>query len=97
MEIIHKNSAKNGLFIAQKNGQRIGYISYDWLEHNILGLMHTVVNPEYRGHGVAKALLDATVNYARKNEIFIHAICSYAVKEFEKPEYDDVNYSKQKP
>ncbi|MBR4392285.1 MAG: N-acetyltransferase [Bacteroidales bacterium] len=97
MEVVHKNSAKNGLFVAQENGQRIGYISYDWLKPNVLGLMHTVVSPEYRGHGVAKTLLDTTVKYARENGILIHAVCSYAVREFQKSEYDDVNYFKQKP
>jgi predicted GNAT family acetyltransferase len=94
MEIIHKNGEKNGVFIAQENGQRIGHISYEWIEPKTLGLMHTIVKPEYRGHGVAKALLDATVNYAREHGFLIHAFCSYAVREFENPEYDDVNYIK---
>ena len=91
MEIIHKNGEKNGLFIAQEDGQKIGHISYEWIEPTVLGLMHTIVKPEYRGQGVAKMLLDATVNYARENGFLIHAFCSYAVREFENPEYDDVN------
>ena len=32
METIHKNGEKNGVFIAQENGQRIGHISYEWIE-----------------------------------------------------------------
>lgn len=94
MEIIHKNGEKNGVFIAQEDGQRIGHISYEWIEPKTLGLMHTIVKSKYRGHGVAKALLDATVNYARENGFLIHAFCSYAVREFENPEYEDVNYIK---
>lgn len=73
MEIIHKNGEKNGVFIAQEDGQRIGHISYEWIELKTLGLMHTIVKSKYRGHGVAKALLYATVNYARENGFLIHA------------------------
>lgn len=94
MEIIHKNGEKNGVFIAQEDGQKIGHISYEWIEPKTLGLMHTIVKPEYRRHGIAKALLDATVNYARENGFLIRAFCSYAVREFENPDYDDVNYFK---
>ena len=94
MEIIQKNNTKDGLFIAQVDGNRMGYIQYEWFEPKALGLMHTVVRPEYRGHGVAKALLDAVVHYARANGVLIHAVCSYAVNEFRKPEYDDVNKCK---
>ncbi len=94
MEIIQKNNTEGGRFIAQEDGHQMGYISYEWFEPKVLRLMHTVVRPEYRGHGVAKALLDATVQYARTNGILIHAVCSYAVKEISKSEYDDVNKCK---
>lgn len=94
MEIIQKNNAEDGLFIALDGETKMGYIQYEWFEPKVLGLMHTIVRPEFRGHGVAKALLDATVAYARENGVLIHAVCSYAVKEFRKPEYDDVNKCK---
>ena len=94
MEIIQKNNTESGLFIAKEEEQEMGYIQYEWFEPNVLGLMHTVVRPEYRGHGVAKALLDATVQYARANGVLIHAVCSYAVNEFRKSEYDDINKCK---
>ena len=56
--------------------------------------MHTVVEPAFQGRGIAKALLDAAVAYARENSLKIHAVCSYVVRQFEKEEYDDVNSRK---
>lgn len=92
MEIIHKNNAENGFFLAEEDGKRMGYISYEWTDGPVFAIMHTVVEDEFQGRGVAKALLTAAVNYARENGSQIYPVCSYVVKQFERPEYDDVNY-----
>ena len=55
---------------------------------------YPIVEPAFQGKGIAKALLDAAVAYARENGLKIHAVCSYVVRQFEKPEYDDVNSRK---
>ena len=94
MEIIQKNNSKDGFFIAEENGKRMGYISYEWMNESVFAIMHTVVEPAFQGRGIAKALLDASVAYARENDLRIHAICSYVVRQFEKEEYDDVNSRK---
>ena len=91
MEIIQKNNPKDGFFIAEENGKRMGYISYEWMNESVFSIMHTVVEPAFQGKGIAKALLDAAVDYARENGLKIHAVCSYVVRQFEKKEYDDVN------
>ena len=94
MEIIQKNNPKDGFFIAEENGKRMGYISYEWMNESVFAIMHTVVEPAFQGKGIAKALLDAAVDYARENGLRIHAVCSYVVRLFEKKEYDDVNSRK---
>ena len=94
MEIIHKNNPKDGFFIAEENSKRMGYISYEWMNESVFAIMHTVVEPAFQGRGIAKALLDAAVAYARENDLKIHAVCSYVVRQFEKTEYDDVNSRK---
>ena len=94
MEIIQKNNSKDGFFIAEENGKRMGYISYEWMNESVFAIMHTVVEPAFQGKGIAKALLDAAVAYARENGLKIHAVCSYVVRQFEKKEYDDVNSRK---
>ena len=43
-------------------------------------IMHTVVLPEYGGRGIAKRLVLTLINEARKRNIKIVPICSYAVK-----------------
>lgn len=95
MEITHKNNSRDGYFIAEENGKRMGYISYEWMNESVFAIMHTVVEPAFQGKGIAKALLDAAVAYARANGLKIHAVCSYVVRQFEKTEYDDVNSRKQ--
>lgn len=94
MEITHKNNSRDGYFIAEENGKRMGYISYEWMNDSVFAIMHTVVEPAFQGKGIAKMLLDAAVAYARENDLKIHAVCSYVVRQFEKKEYDDVNSRK---
>ena len=43
-------------------------------------IFHTEVNPNYKGQGIAKRLLDAIVNEARNKKIKIIPECSYAKK-----------------
>lgn len=95
MEITQKNNSRDGYFIAEENGKRMGYIAYEWMNESVFAIMHTVVEPAFQGQGIAKALLDEAVRYARENGLRIHAVCSYVVRQFEKPEYDDVNSRKQ--
>ncbi len=91
MEIKHTNNQENGIFEAFENGKRIGYLSYDWESDSVFATMHTVVDPEYRGQGIAKSLLDAAVAYARENGYKIRPVCPYVEKVFSRPNFDDVN------
>ena len=43
-------------------------------------IFHTELNPNYKGQGIAKRLLDAIVNEARNRKIKIIPECSYAKK-----------------
>ncbi|MBR4595594.1 MAG: N-acetyltransferase [Bacteroidales bacterium] len=95
MEITHKNKAENGFFLAEEDGKRMGYLSYEWTDGPVFAIMHTVVEDVFQGRGVAKALLEAAVSYARENRFQIYPVCPYVVKQFEKPEYNDVNYEKR--
>ena len=54
MEITHKNNSKDGFFIAEENGKRMGYISYEWMNESVFAIMHTVVEPAFQGKGIAK-------------------------------------------
>ncbi len=90
MEIKHTNNQENGIFEAFVNGKRIGYLSYDWESDSVFAIMHTVVDPEYRGQGIAKSLLDAAVDFARENGYKILPICTYVEKVFSLSGFNDV-------
>ncbi len=90
MEIKHTNNQENGIFEAFDNEKRIGYLSYDWESDSVFAIMHTVVDPEYRGQGIAKALLDSAVAFARKNSYKIRPVCPYAEKVFSRFSFDGI-------
>ena len=96
MEITYKNSKEDGFFLAEEDGKRMGYLSYEWADGSVFAIMHTVVDEAFQGRGVAKALLAAAVKYARENGFRIYAVCPYVVKQFEKPEYNDVKDERQR-
>lgn len=92
MEITHKNNPESGFFLAEEDGTRMGYISYEWASDTVFAIMHTVVEKAFQGQGVAKALLNAAVAFARENGYKIRPVCPFAEKVFQRDSgYDDVN------
>ena len=57
-----------------------------------LTVYHTEVTPEKEGKGLAKKLLDAMVDYARKNSLQVKALCPFVSAQFKRhpDEYADV-------
>ncbi|MDQ2864217.1 MAG: N-acetyltransferase, partial [Bacteroidota bacterium] len=49
---------------------------------NDLTAFHTKVLPEYEGKGLAKKLVEAMVDYARKNHLMVTAFCPYIYARF---------------
>lgn len=91
MEIVHRNNQDGGFFFAEEDGSRIGYMSYEWNGQDTFAVTHTVVDEAFRGRGVAKALLDAAVAYARGSGCKIVPLCSYVGKVFlHDASYNDV-------
>ena len=92
MVITHKNNPEGGFFVAEEDDRRMGYLSYEWAGDTVFAIMHTVVEESFQGRGVAKALLNAAVAFARENGYKIRPICPYAEKVFMRDSnYDDVN------
>lgn len=57
----------------------IGKITWNE-ESNILYVMHTFVDPKYRGNDYARILVDAVVEFARSERKTIIPVCPYVVK-----------------
>lgn len=91
MEITHKNGEETGCFLAEEDGKRMGFLSYEWANPTKFAILHTVVEEEFQGLGVAKALVNAAVAFARENSHKIIPLCPYAEKLFMRDSsYDDV-------
>lgn len=57
---------------------------------SVLSVTHTGVDPEYGGRGIAKMLVLKVIEEARRQELKINPVCSYAKHLMEKAEYSDV-------
>ena len=89
-EIIVKMIVKEKRSVALNNDDIIGYCQYKE-ENNIWSITHTVVKQEFGGRGIAKRLVLAVIEEARKQNKKINPICSYAKKMMESSdEYKDV-------
>ena len=91
MTITHTNNERQGEFVAFEGDERVGYISYEWVDNNCFAILHTVVSPEHKGKGIAKIMLDAAADYARKHNKKIKDVCSFVTVQFERNDkYNDV-------
>ncbi|WP_315516899.1 GNAT family N-acetyltransferase [Hoylesella shahii] len=91
MTITHTNNERQGEFVAFEGDERVGYISYEWVDNNCFAILHTVVSPEHKGKGIAKILLDAAADYARKHNKKIKDVCSFVTVQFQRNDkYNDV-------
>lgn len=91
MTITHTNNERQGEFVAFEGDERVGYISYEWVDNNCFAILHTVVSPEHKGKGIGKVLLDAAADYARKHNKKIKDVCSFVTVQFERNDkYKDV-------
>ena len=69
--------------IAYDNNKKIG--ECDFIEKdNKWNIIHTEVNNEYQGRGIARKLVECVISNAKKQNKNIIADCSYAKKIIEK-------------
>ncbi len=79
MKIVHNET--NHSFEMETDGAR-SYLKYEIEndgDNKKMLLTHTFVAPEHRGQGIAAALVNDGLNYARQNGFEIVPVCSYVV------------------
>lgn len=82
---------ERGYFKAEEDGVEIGRMSYTVDNPTKITIDHTEVNADYEGQGIGRSLVMGAVEYARKNNIKILPLCTYARSVFRKtPEISDV-------
>ena len=89
-EIIINFNQRESRSVALNEGNIIGCCQYKE-QDNVWSITHTVVKQEFGGRGIAKRLVLAVIEEARKQNKKINPICSYAKMMMESnDEYKDV-------
>ena len=91
MEIEQIEEENKGRFEAIENKKQAGKITYTWAGQHKIIIDHTEVNPDFKGEGVAKKILNATIDFAKENKLKVIPLCPFAKSIIEKtPEYQEV-------
>lgn len=85
-EIKQNNREKNGSFEIYSDGEKAGEMTYTWAGDDKFIIDHTEVNEAFSGKGLAKQLVYAGAEYARKNGKKVIPLCSYAKSVLDKNE-----------
>ena len=80
--ITHAEHDSRGGFYLERNGARIAEMTYLRTGPGQITIDHTEVQPDLRGQGIARRLLDAGVAWARRTGTKITPRCSYVVIQF---------------
>ena len=88
--IRHQRSDDRGEFVMERDGVRVGELTYS-LAGSRMTILHTEVAPSMRGSGAARELLDAAMQWARTENLKVASRCSYASAVLARtPAYADV-------
>lgn len=85
------NEKNQGHFYINENDEQVAEIVFG-ISGNDLTVYHTEVLPKAAGKGLAKELLTAMVDYSRKNDLKVIALCPYVFAQFKRhpEEYVDI-------
>jgi predicted GNAT family acetyltransferase len=79
----------NGRFELEHDG-KIAFLEYN-LTGKVLQLIHTEVPEALRGKGMAQALAESALQWAREHQVKVDVICPYVAGYLKKhPEYADL-------
>ncbi len=79
----------NGRFEMERDGQ-LAYLEYN-LAGKVLQLIHTEVPEALRGKGMATALAQSALDWAREHQVKVDVICPSVAEYLKKhPEYSDL-------
>jgi uncharacterized protein len=88
LELENKNQ---GAFHVMEGDEQLGEMVIS-ISGSYITVYHTKVSPKAEGKGYAKQMLNAMVDYARKNNLKIIPLCPYVHAQFKRhrEEYADV-------
>ena len=88
--IQHERNGHRGAFFLERDGERLAQMTYTVAGTRVI-IDHTDVDDRLRGTGMGRKLVDAAVQWARKENARLMPLCPYAKSVFDKtPDYSDV-------
>lgn len=91
MKIQRQQHGKRGAFFIEENGEWLAEMTYSREGTRKIVIDHTEVDDSLKGKGIGKYLVEAAVQYARKNNLLIKATCPFVKSVLEKDEqYEDI-------
>ena len=76
-------------FEAVENGEKIGQIDFN-INDGVMRIMHTEVDKNHSGKGVATDLVKTAVEYAKHKNLKVKPLCSVAAHVLKADEYKDI-------
>ncbi|MCS6874187.1 MAG: N-acetyltransferase [Pyrinomonadaceae bacterium] len=83
IEIKHFKTDSGGEFVIEESGNRAGELAYTLLSGKKISIDHTFVEKPFRGAGMGKSLVRASVEYARQSGLKICPLCPFAKVQIE--------------
>ena len=88
--IQHERTGHRGAFFLERDGERLAQMTYTVAGTRVI-IDHTDVDDRLRGTGMGRKLVDAAVQWARKENAKLMPLCPYAKSVFDKTaDYADV-------
>jgi uncharacterized protein len=88
--IAHEHDGHRGAFFVERDGERLAEMTYTVAGSRVI-IDHTDVDERLRGTGTGAKLVQAAVEWARKENVLLMPLCPFARSVFDKtPEYSDV-------
>lgn len=80
----HEEQGHRGAFFIEKDGERVGQMTYTRANPSLIVIDHTEVSAVLKGQGAGRRLLDALVAWARETQTKVVPVCPFAKAQFEK-------------
>ena len=91
MKLQHYISENKGRFFVEIDASEVAQMTYSKAGWEKIIIDHTEVDESLKGQGVGYKLVEASVDYARENQVKILPLCPFAAAVFKKrSDYQDV-------
>jgi len=89
-EILYERNGQRGAWFIERGGKRLAEMTYTVAGSRVI-IDHTHVDDALRGTGAGRRLVQAAVEWARKDNVRLMPLCPFAKSVFDKtPDYSDV-------